>query len=278
MSPRDLEPLPAEIASLFEAERRAPPISAAREVRLLARVEAAVGIGGAADAAGAGTGEAAGSGTGAAAAGGPATALGGAPMLGKVLLGLALAGVGIVGGVVHINRSGGERGPAGPHPPRAAAAAAAAPRIEAARMTPPPVAPTVLPSAMKSSLPPRSSSRRAPVPSPPAPSPADLAAESALLERARAALARADAAAALDGVSRHLQKFPNGLLAEEREAVWIQALVLAGDRESAARRARQFDRRFPSSVQSDAVAQALARRPADARAPNRTIDRSAPGQ
>jgi hypothetical protein len=268
VSPRDLEPLPADIASLFEAERRAPPISAAREVRLLARVEAAVGIGGgAADDAGASTAEAASGGTGTATAGGSAAALGGAPMLGKVLLGLALVGAGVIGGAVHVNRSGGAPSQARPHPSRAAAA----PRIEPAPVTPPPPAPTVLPSVVKSSPPLRSSSRHAPTPSPPAPSPADLAAESALLERARVALARADAPAALDGVSRHLQRFPAGLLAEEREAVWIQALVLAGDRESATRRARQFERRFPSSVQSDAVAQALAGRLPDVRSPD--VDR-----
>jgi hypothetical protein len=269
MRPRDLEPLPAEIASLFEAERRAPPTLAAREARLLARVEAAVGIGGgAADAGGASTAEAASSSSGATSAGGPAGALGGAPMLGKVLLGLgAMVGVGIVGGAIHLTRSGGERAQDGPHP----SPGAAAPKIEAAPVSPPPQAPTVLPSAMKTSLPLRSSSRRSPLPSPPAPSPADLSAESALLERARTALARADARAALDGVSRHLQQFPNGLLSEEREAVWIQALVLEGDRESAARRARQFDRRFPHSVQRDAVAQALSGRPPEAR--SRDVDR-----
>jgi hypothetical protein len=268
--PRDLEPLPAEIASLFEAERRAPQTSAAREARLLARVEAAVGIGGgAADAAGASTAEAASGGSGAtSAAGGPAAAMGSAPMLGKVLLGLgALVGVGIVGGAIHLNRSGGERRQVGPHPSRAATA----PKIEAAPVPPPPQAPTVLPTAMKSSTPLRLSSRRAHVPTPPAPSPADLAAESALLEQARAALARADAPPALDGVSRHLQEFPDGLLAEEREAVWIRALVLAGDCESAARHARRFDRRFPRSVQSDAVALALAGCPAEER--SRDIDR-----
>lgn len=76
----------------------------------------------------------------------------------------------------------------------------------------------------------------------------DMAAERALLEVARTALARGQVDAALDRVQRHARRFPRGQLAEERESVWIQALVAADRAVEARQRAAEFRRRFPQSM------------------------------
>lgn len=76
----------------------------------------------------------------------------------------------------------------------------------------------------------------------------DLAAERSLLEIARSALARGQAEGALDAVQRHARRFPRGQLTEEREGVWIQALVAAGRSAEARVRAAEFRRRFPQSI------------------------------
>ncbi|WP_394822189.1 outer membrane protein assembly factor BamD [Pendulispora albinea] len=75
-----------------------------------------------------------------------------------------------------------------------------------------------------------------------------LAAERALVETARAALARADANAALTTLQRHARQFPNGVLAEEREALAVQALAKTGDAAAAKSRGERFLQRFPRSL------------------------------
>ena len=77
---------------------------------------------------------------------------------------------------------------------------------------------------------------------------ADLAAERSLIDIARTALARGQAAAALDAAKRHARRFPRGQLAEERESVWIQALVATNDRDEARSRAARFRSTFPDSI------------------------------
>ncbi len=75
-----------------------------------------------------------------------------------------------------------------------------------------------------------------------------LEAERALLDIARTALGRGDGANALRATDEHGRKFPRGILAEEREAMSIQALrLLHRDDEAEARLAR-FRGRFPSSL------------------------------
>lgn len=81
----------------------------------------------------------------------------------------------------------------------------------------------------------------------------DLAAERALLERARAALARGDAAGALDAVDRHAARFPRGRLAEEREVLAVQALASAARVDEARARAARFHRDHPKSAFAPAV-------------------------
>jgi hypothetical protein len=60
-------------------------------------------------------------------------------------------------------------------------------------------------------------------PLPQAPAPSTLHAERVLLERARSAILRRDADAALAAVALHAKRFPHGQLAEEREALRTQA-------------------------------------------------------
>lgn len=76
----------------------------------------------------------------------------------------------------------------------------------------------------------------------------DLARERALVDRARSALARGDAAGALSAADDHRRAFPRGQLAEEREVVAIQALAAAGRSEEAGTRAGVFRKAHPSSL------------------------------
>lgn len=75
-----------------------------------------------------------------------------------------------------------------------------------------------------------------------------LAKERMAIERARSALMTRDASAALDAVALHRKQFPRGQLAEERERIHVQALVLAGRISEAGTVAAEFHRAFPDSV------------------------------
>jgi hypothetical protein len=84
-----------------------------------------------------------------------------------------------------------------------------------------------------------------------------LAEELTLVQTARTALVRGDAASALDTADTHRRRFPSGRLAEERESVAIQALARLGQGDEARRRATDFERRYPTSVFLPVVARAL---------------------
>jgi hypothetical protein len=84
-----------------------------------------------------------------------------------------------------------------------------------------------------------------------------LAAERALIETARAALARGDAARALSALDRHAREFANGRLVEEREALAIQALSKTGDMAAAKTRAERFRQRFARSLFLPVVDEAI---------------------
>lgn len=75
-----------------------------------------------------------------------------------------------------------------------------------------------------------------------------LAEERAVLERARTALWRGSFEEALSAVAEHSLRFPAGELAEEREALWVQALRGAGHEAEAGRRAEAFRRAYPESI------------------------------
>ena len=85
-----------------------------------------------------------------------------------------------------------------------------------------------------------------------------LAAERSLLEIARVALVRGQAAGALAALERHAGQFPSGALAEEREGLLVQALVAARQYDRARERAARFNQRYPRSLFAPVVEQALA--------------------
>jgi len=73
-------------------------------------------------------------------------------------------------------------------------------------------------------------------------------AELRLLRRAEAAYVRGDQPATLALLSEHAQRFPDGRLAEERDALRVQALAESGRPEAARRAAAAFAARYPRSV------------------------------
>ncbi len=75
-----------------------------------------------------------------------------------------------------------------------------------------------------------------------------LAAEQPLLDMARSAIMSGRAQAALVTLRRHARDFPEGELAEEREALFVQALAQSGDQAAAAAKAGHFRKRFPQSI------------------------------
>lgn len=75
-----------------------------------------------------------------------------------------------------------------------------------------------------------------------------LAEERALVERARAALGRRDSLSALEALAEHGRTFADGKLAEEREALLVQALAANGRADDARRKAAAFRARYPQSV------------------------------
>ncbi len=69
-----------------------------------------------------------------------------------------------------------------------------------------------------------------------------------ILEPARRAVARGDFVTALAGVADHERRFPNGRLAEEREALRVRALIGQHRGDEARRAADSFRKTFPKSV------------------------------
>jgi hypothetical protein len=72
--------------------------------------------------------------------------------------------------------------------------------------------------------------------------------EMALVARAQTALHRGLFASALSALDEHARRFPRGDLAEEREALAVQALARAGRDDEASARASRFEARYPRSV------------------------------
>ena len=74
------------------------------------------------------------------------------------------------------------------------------------------------------------------------------AAELQLLQRAQSEYASHDFANALVLVAEHGRRFPNGRLAEEREALRVRSLAHAGRGDEARRALASFGKRFPHSA------------------------------
>jgi hypothetical protein len=77
---------------------------------------------------------------------------------------------------------------------------------------------------------------------------ASLEQERSLLDVARTAVGRGDGASALRAAEVHAKRFPRGVLAEEREAMIIQALRLLHRDDEARARLDRFRGRFPTSL------------------------------
>lgn len=78
--------------------------------------------------------------------------------------------------------------------------------------------------------------------------------ELALVEDARRSLAASDPSSTLRLVDDHARRFPSGAFAVERDVLRIDALVLAGRRDEAVARAREFLAHHPGSAQARRIA------------------------
>jgi hypothetical protein len=261
--------LPAYVEVLLAAEREPPPPPRGAEDRVRARVAASVVVAGAVGMAGsAAAATAAGATVKAAGAGALGSALGVKTSL--IVVAIA-AGATATGGLVMHERRTHAPAQAAPvaTPAQRRTPVAAAPEAPPIEAQAPPIeaqAPPIEPQAApiddsrdvpRAPLAPaaRPDSRRRNVGPPPM---AGLTEENVPIASALAALANGDRDRAIAALEQHARSFPTGQLEEEREALWIQALVAAGDGAQARARADRFRRRFPGSIQHDVVAAALA--------------------
>ncbi len=242
-----LDPLPDDVRRLLDAERRRDDAPAAARDRVLVRLGGTFGLGASV-----------------AAGGGAAPPAGGAGAKAHGVLAHA-------GGAVRLARvaaifaAGAATGVGGQHAVRHLRAKAVVPaRVAPQRPSaPPPPSAVETPSRTPPDAPgePAAVRARRPVPLPAAAPSATgddgLGAERALLEIARAALARGDAEGALAALARHEATFPRGALTEEREGLRVQALVAAQRYDEARARAARFAHRYPRSLFSPVVRQAL---------------------
>jgi hypothetical protein len=81
--------------------------------------------------------------------------------------------------------------------------------------------------------------------------------ERALLDAARGALAKGEPEACLSELAKHARAFPSGMLAEEREALAVNALVGVGRYSEARQKADLFARRHPNSFLAPSVDAAI---------------------
>jgi len=240
----ELEPLPPALRDLFDDERRAYPESDAARARVHRRLETAITFG----AVGAAGGVVIAAKTGLLAQLGIHLA-----RHGKLWVAAAFAG-GVVLGETHARLSPpppAEVGSRLANAPPTVAAPASAPAAALSSSTPAiplsalpslPVPPAAVPCATIA----------------PNAAPSDLAAEQALIDTTRSALSRGRAADALRAADEHARQVPRGRLAEERETMAIQALLLLGRRADAQARGERFHKAYPGSLYRNAVDALLA--------------------
>jgi hypothetical protein len=291
MSDRDLEPLGADLARLFDAERDRPAAPSGAQNRVLDRLHATLALGpslGGGESAGPSGGEIAGPvgspGDGALAGGGGALAGGSAVLAGGTAAPAAVQGIGaaastgLLGSLIStiiakpvvfgaaVFALGGAVG-AGVYssldaapPPQAAVIAAPSPAAVEPPRSPAkgagtssaiaaPLADTIPSADPAAPPPPIASVRTAPQDTAqPVGRDVDLAAERAVLEEARTAVAGGQSAAAFAALQRHARTFPRGRLVEEREGLWIQTLIASGRQAEARDRVARFRKSFPRSM------------------------------
>jgi hypothetical protein len=233
MSDQQLKPLDADLALLLKSETRATPAPDAARARVLARVESTLLAGG----------------------GGGGAHGGGAPTARQVgwsfARPLSLVSALLVGGA-----GGALLTRALERPPTPVIVYVSRPS------SPGPSAPASLPASegrmeLPASVPAPGISARAAA-SAPEPHAGQLAQERALLDVARTALGRGEGEETLTALGKHEKRYPNGQLAEEREAIGIQALLLLARYDEARARGGRFRQRYPGSVLLPAVEAALA--------------------
>jgi len=168
--------------------------------------------------------------------GGPGGGTNGTGALGtKALVGLALVVGAGAGAALHAALS---------HPPPRVVVYVDRPVPAAAVITAPAAASAPAPDA-----PVAAASVPAPAHSPSAPvGPSQLAAERALLDEARTALVQGEPARALDRLQKHRRTFLNPMLAEERDAMEVEALAGLGRGDEARSKADAFRRHSPDSL------------------------------
>ncbi|WP_394835165.1 hypothetical protein LVJ94_52570 [Pendulispora rubella] len=269
----DFEPLPPDLAALFEREKQSYDDDAGLKARVLSHVEWAVALGGPPGGGGGGGDPSGGAGHGGGDApatgdGGASLASGGAHAAGAMhAAGAAFGLKTVVAATVSAFVAGGAVGGtvvktvAPSLEPHVAVSAPAPSDFRGAPrptfIAPPPIATLEQPEE-PADLPPLD-----PEPAPKASSnahlehPGDITREREVLDAARAALARGRPEDAIAAAERHAQKWPRGYLVEEREAVLIQALALGGRRDEAERRANTFRKAYPQSILLPAIDAAL---------------------
>jgi hypothetical protein len=224
MTHDELEPMDPEFAALLATEKVVAEPAAALKERVLARVVASIG-------APPGGGGGGGGGTSRGAASRLVSAHPLAMLASTFALGFAAGAAAVYGS----SRAGEGRA--------ARIAIASLPRVASTS------APAATAASANTAPPETSAQSEAARPAPSrSPDSRGLAAERTLLDVARAALSRGEAANAIAAAERHAAEFPDGQLAEEREAILIRALVQSGSMESARARARRFHARFPQSI------------------------------
>jgi hypothetical protein len=235
--PKALAPLERDVREALEFERVVVfgLEEAKAKARVLDRVESTVGIGG-------GTPHGPGPGPAPVAAGAGADADVRARRATSPLWHLVSFGLGLVSGVVVWRAVHGASPPQVVYVDRDRPVAPAPPRTPDAVLTAPAVStPPLVPANAVSNGSPANA----------------LAAERALLDVARSAFGRGEGDEALAVLARHERAFPNGQLAEEREALAVRCLVLTSRADEARARGARFRRRYPTSVMLPAVEGAL---------------------
>jgi hypothetical protein len=167
----------------------------------------------------------------------------------KVLVGAALGGSAITAAIVYLD----QREPPPSAIPVATSIATAGPRA-APREPLPPTSPSAnAPCSDCKPVTEMASPRRTTEP----PKVDKLAEESALLTEARARLRGGDVVGAQGALDRLQQKFPRGVLAQEREVLSIELLSARGDDAAARRKARAFVSAHPKSPHSQRLGRFL---------------------
>ena len=254
MSDSPIDPLPQEIATLLGREKLAYPEDPVAKAAMRDRIELAAAVSGGPEAGNAGSatdgsggrpGETAAHGS-AGAGGVQSQGLAGARRLLAVVGMATFVAGGALGGAVATIAS---RASHGPQPDRPAVTSLSPPSV---REEPASAVPSAMPSRSSAPLDARADpgplAGSDAMPSRATETRGNLVRERELLDAAHAALARGRPEDAIAAASRHAQKWPNGYLVEDRDAVWIEALAAAGQRAEAERRAAAFRKAFPKSL------------------------------